>query len=300
MAIQAGDFTASQLTEALLKMDAMWDDGMVAADYKANIDVVNALRSEQNANVAILQDGEKERDVKVTWINSCSTVVEDCDADDCALDGAEMGTDSKVYSLSQCKQTKFTVDEMMQRTNVFNMSDIVAKNFLKADKALCEEIAASAVASVESFRGENLVTDGPGQHQAVSGDTEISAANWDETLIPYLYRAAIQNQFSNPFLLSGTNLWETQLLAQLNGANANGKGAAAMAKLIRSYFDLFNIDPANSPDLKTYMINRGSIAFGSKFHYGRTPTKYIEQQRYSIPSRNLEGVSFDVFYTNRS
>mgnify|MGYP000294799991 CR=1 FL=1 len=299
MAIQAGDFTASQLAQALLKADRMFSDDMQKADFEANVDVWKAIKAEQNANVSILEDGEKERDVKVHWINSCATVVEDCDADDCDLDGAELGTDSKVYSMTQCKQSKFTVDEMVQRTNVYNMEDIVAKGFLKADRALSNTIAANAVAKIEAFKGTNQVSDGIGTPNGVSGDTDIAAADWTERLFAYLYRVGIQNKFSNPFILSGTNLWEDQLVALLAEANANGKGAANLYKLMRKYFDLFNIDPTNAPDLKTYLINRGAIAFASKVHYGRIPTKYIEQHRYIIPSRNLPGVEFDVFYTNR-
>ena len=301
MAIVAGDFSASQLAQTLIKADQMFADDMMKADFEGNVDTWKAIKAEQNANVSVLEDPEKDRDVKVHWINSCGVTAVDCDGDDCDLAGTELGSDSKVYSLGLCKQYKFTVDEMTFRTNNYSMEDAVAKGMLKADKALSEAITASAIARIESFKGVNEVTDGVGTVNGGTTETDIAAADWNERLFAYLYRVGIQNEMSNPFLLSGTNLFEDRLVTLLAEANANGKGAAQLFKLMRTYFDLFNIDVANSPALKTYLINRGAIAFASKAYYGATPTEYIGagQKRWSMASNNLEGVRFDVHYTNR-
>lgn len=295
MAIVAGTFTPSNLAASILRADKMWTDDMMAADFKANTEVVTALRAEQNAKVEILQDSQKDRQVKVYWANLCGDIAaEDCDGDDCDLAGSELGSDSKTYALSKCAQWKFSVDEMKFRTNELDMEEVVAKGFLKADKLIAEAVAAVAVARLESFKGVNAVTDGVG---TVDGtETYVSDADWNERLFAYLYRVGIQNQLSNPFLISGTNLFEERLVTMLAQANSNGKGAAELFKLMRTYFDLFNIDAINSPDLKTYMLNRGSVAFASKNYYGATPTDYMTQKRWSMPSRNLPGVRMDVFY----
>lgn len=297
MAIVSGDFTASQLSTAIIQADKMWADDMMKADFEANAEIVTAIRKEQNANVSILQNPEKDREVKVHWLNICDEAADDCDNDDCDIAGNELGSDSKTYGLNVCKKWDFTVDEMVWRTNDYSMEQAVAKGFLKADKILSEAIATTAMARVESFKGENKVTNGLG---TVDGtETYVADNDWNERLFAYLYRVGIQNQMSNPFLLSGTNLFEDRLITLLAEADANGKGSARLFKLMRTYFDLFNIDAANAPDLKTYMINRGSIAFASKVYYGAVPTKYMQQHRYSIASRNLPNVRFDVYYTNR-
>ena len=299
MPITPGDFSPSDLADTLVKSDRMWADSMLKADFEGNVDIWKHLKKEQNADVEILERPEKDRDVTVYWVNSCGEEAEDCDGDDCDLSGPELGSDAEVYSLTECKQYKFTVDENGFRGNNLNMSDSVAVGFLKADKALSEALCGTAIARVESFKGVNTVTDGVGTPNVVTTETDIPSADWDERLFAYLYRVAIQNEMPNPYLLSGSNLFEERLITMLSQANAEGKGAAALYNLMRTYFDLFNIDPANSPLLKTYMINRGSIAFASKNYYSSTPTKYIEQHRWSIPSRNLPGVRFDVHYTNR-
>lgn len=294
MAVAAGVFTPSSLAQSILRADKMWADDMMKADFTANTEVVTALRAEQNAKVEILQDSEKDRQVKVYWANLCGEEAEDCDGDDCDLEGSELGSDSKTYGLTKCAQWKFSVDEMKFRTNELDMQEVVAKGFLKADKLISEAVAGVAVARLEAFKGVNVVTDGLGTVDTT--ETYISAADWNERLFAYLYRVGIQNQLSNPFLLSGGNLFEDRLITLLAEKNSNGKGAAELFKLMRTYFDLFNIDSANTPDLKTYMINRGSVAFASKNHYGATPTDYMTQKRWSMPSRNLPGVRMDVFY----
>lgn len=299
MAIVAGNFTASDLAVALRASDKMWGNDMLKGDFEGNVDVAKALIAEQNAKVDILEDSEKDRDVKVHWINSCATPVVDEDDDDCDLAGPELGSDSKTYSLGVGKKYSFTVDEMMFRTNNHSMSEAVAVGFLKADKALSEAVCGTSVARIESFKGVNTIADGVGTPNGVTTETDIAAADWDAELFAYLYRIAIQNYLTNPFLLSGTNLFEKNLVTRLSQANANGKGDAALYSLMRTYFDLFNIDPVNSPDVKTYMINRGSIAFASKNYYGAVPIQYKSQDRYSIASRNLPGVRYDVHYTNR-
>lgn len=301
MPIQSGDFTASQLAETLIRQDAMWTDDMINADFIAQTEVYNALRKEQNANVSILQDAEKDRDVKIFWVNACGEAVEDDDGNDCDLAGNQLGSDSKTYSLTTEKSWKFTVDEMSFRNQEISMEEVVAKGLLKGDKLLSEAISASAVSAIESFKGVNAVTDGVGTVNALTTQTDVPAADWNSRLFAYLYRVGIQNQFSNPFLLSGSNLYEDYIVAQQSQANADGKGNANLYNMMRKYFDLFNIDTANSPDAKSYMINRGSVAFASKAYYGSVPIVYngAGQSRYSIPSRNLEGTRYDIFYTNR-
>lgn len=296
MAFQAGNFTASQLATAIVKADNMWADSMLKADYTANVGVATALRSEQNANVGILQDSEKDRDVKIIWINSCGNEVVDDDGDNCEIGGEQAGSDSKTYALTIKKKYGFSVREDTFRGNEFNMEDVVARCFLEADKKLSENIAQTAVAKLDSFKGTNQVTTGLG---TVNGlETEIASADWTSRLFAYLTKVGIMNSITNPFLISGDNLFEERLVTMLSEANANGKGDKQLFSLLRTYFDLFNVDTVLSPDQKTFMVNRGAVAFASKNKYGAKPIQYKSQDRYSIASRNLEGVRYDVYYTN--
>jgi len=297
MAIVAGTFTASALAKSVLMADRMWADSMINADFVADVEVVKAILGEQNARVSELVDGDKDRTVRVHWLNMCAEVPVPCDGDDCDLAGNQLGSDFKDYAITECQKWSFTVNENALRSNDYNMEDLVAKGILKADKILSEEIARFIMERLETFKGENVVSDGTGS--VVADETYIESADWNERLFAYFYRVSKQNKFSSPFLLSGSNLFEEKFMTMLNASNSNGSGAAAAFKFMRTYFDLFNVDAYNTPDAKTYMINRGAVAFASKNYYGAVPTVYKSQDRYSVASRNLPGVRYDVFYTNR-
>lgn len=299
MAITSGDFSPTDLQASILAADRMWKDDMTKADFEANVDILNAIRGEQNASLRLLEDGEKDRDVKITWVNNCDAVVEATTADDCDLAGIEAGTDTKTYKIENSRMFKFTVDEMDQRTNEISFAETVAVNFLRADKALADSIASFAIPTIEANLGVNTVTAGVGTFNTGTGDTDIAAADWTERIFAYFYRVALMNKMPNPYLLSGQTLFDDKFLALMKEGNSDGKGSANLFRSMRQYYDLFNIDTANTPLFKSYMVNRGSMAFASKNYYGATPIKYKSQDRYSIASRNIAGLRYDVYYTNR-
>jgi hypothetical protein len=71
-----------------------------------------------------------------------------------------------------------------------------------------------------------------------------------------------------------------------------------MLEAIRTYNDLFNMNTVVGAN-KMFMIDKGAIAFASKVRYSKTPEEIsngANMIRYSIPSKNLPGVSFDVIY----
>jgi len=80
-------------------------------------------------------------------------------------------------------------------------------------------------------------------------------------------------------------------------ANANGKGDWAMWAGLQPYWDMFNIDTVNTPDLKAYLISMGSIATGSKNLNPDIPVTMFDMTKYTMTSQFL-GIKYDVFYNN--
>ena len=296
--LYAGDFTKSVLADVLIKMDNMWTDNMIKPDFEANVEVVKAVMAEQTAKVTELEDPEKDRDVKIHWIKPVTTTPGDI-ADQCTIGGAELESDNKTYALGYAKTTGFSVTEEVHRTNMLGMTDVIAKGFLMRMKDLDELVAQTLIAKIEAYKGTNQVTGGKGT--VVGTETYIDPTSWDANLFAYLIRVGILNRFSNPFILSGSNLYDQEFNAIMEALNANGKGDAAKFKAMRKYFDLFNIDTVNTPDLKTYLINRGALAMAFKSRFKGKMVEYThgaDQKRFSIPSRNLPGVVYDVRYNN--
>lgn len=296
--LAAGDFSPSVLSDVLIKMANMWKDDNVKSEFEADVEVVKAIMAEQTADVKLLEDPDKDREVKVSWIKPVDTTPTDF-TDQCDIGGDQLETDVKTYALSYAKTTGFSVTDEVHRTNLFERSEVVAKGFLLRMKDLDEIIAQTLVAKIESFKGVNVVTNGKGT--VVSTETYIDPTLWDSGLFAYLFRVAKMNRMSNPFLLTGQNLYDQNWNAILDALNANGKGDAAKFKAMRKYFDLFNIDVVNSPDLKTYMIDKGSIAMAFKSRFKGKVEEYTsgaDQKRFSIASKNIPGVIYDVYYNN--
>jgi hypothetical protein len=299
VAITNGTFTSSQLAKSILMADAMWSNEMVNADYIADVENVRAIIAEQNAKTELINRGDKDREVRVHWLNMCEETTAAVGDNDCAPNGTELGSDHKDYAIGVTRKFDFKVDELELRSNDYNFEDLVAKGILKADRALSNYVATTLQTKLETFKGENSVDEGlTGTGQVDGDETYISASDWNERLFAYFYRIAIQNRLTNPFLLSGSNMFEDKFISLLSEQNSNGKGSANLFRVMRTYFDLFNVDTANSPDLKTYMINRGAIAFVNRHYYDARPTRYFDDERFSLASRNIPGLTYDVFYRN--
>jgi hypothetical protein len=152
------------------------------------------------------------------------------------------------------------------------------------------------VAAINAAKGVNEVTDGKGV--PVGTDTYVLPAYWDADLMAYFARVAVRNRIRSPYLVSGANLYESVWVAGKETGQAGDEGKQLKFGSLPIYFDLFNIDTANDPDLVTYLIGRGAFAFYTKAYYPPTPIKYFDEERYSMPSYNLPGVRYDVHYTN--
>ena len=293
----AGDFSASNLVDVQIKADKIWMDNMAKTDYIANVEAFKAIKENQSANVTVLETG-KDLKATISWIQDCDIEVTTC-TDDCTIDGPELSTESKDLEIRQCVKTSFKVEAKGFRTNLYDMEEVVAKGMLKSSKVLDEEITKRGIAFLNSSAGVNVYAGPLGTLS--SGDTQIAAVNWSTQLLPYLRMVATKNRFNNPFMLSGENYYFTDNEAVYNKENSDGKGDYVRNSLLKRYYDLFNIEAVNDPDMVTYLINRGAIAFASKNYDPANPYSIMNpgQQRYSIESRNLPGVRYDVIYTTK-
>lgn len=289
------EITCAKLLEIQVKADTIWADNAAKKEYTARCEAAKALISEQTANLIALKDPGKENKVSVQWIDTCNSVVSEC-GDECIIVGTEAQDTCKEYSLDQCIETSFKVNENKFRTSMWTREEYVAKLLLKADKDLCEEITKRMIASVDSFVGTNAFNGQPG---VVAGtDTFIDGAYWTPEIMGYFAEAAIMNKSQDVFLLDGNNLFRQTWLANYQKLNANQGSNMPMLEAIRTYNDLFNMNAVVGSN-KMFMIDKGAVAFASKVRYSTTPesiTNGANLIRYSIASKNLPGVSFDVIY----
>ena len=293
MSTVGGSFTETQLLQQRVKASELLFDDRIKQQFNPNYDVLKAVSAVNTARVAREFQRNKVYNVEIMWENFCDIVAGDC-ATDCTIGGHKSSTNTETKSLACFKEVGFTMSEADFIDNEFDMN--VAKAFLKADKELVEAFAQYAVAQMEAFKGANVLTTGKG---TVAGlETTINPAYWNASLFAYLNRVAAMNKFTSPILVSGNNLYEAYFVANANAANSNGKGDAFMFGTMPIYFDLFNVDSVNDPNLKTYMLSQGSLAMVSKAFNPIIPERTQDFTRYQMRSNFFPTLVYDVFYKN--
>lgn len=294
----AGTFTCTALQKVIAKIDKAWADNQQKMEFVPQVDVVTAIRKEQTATLREIQNPEKDNTFKIYWVIDCNSGVEDDDGDDCDFDGPEAESRCKEYALDIKKSVKFQNRENMGRTNDINREDALAVQMMKRMVELDETIAQTVVAKINSFAGTNQFTSGIGEVDGVT--TYISPSYWGGDMYGYFAQVVIMNKLSNPFIIHGSNLFQQNWQAPLNGLNQNQKDQAPKLNSIRSYWDMFNIDSVNSPDKVSYLITRGAIAIANKAYYPmNNPTEYLTDKpskRWSIESKSIPGIFYDVIY----
>lgn len=300
MSTVAGVFSETQLYNLQLKADAVWNDRIQKEDYTANVSILQGLISKiQTAKIKAKFKSKKDVVAEIAWINACEIDNQACS--NCDVEGTELSTNKEEYKLDICRESAFKVSESDYVDNLFEMQEVLAVGFVEAGNELDEYLAQQAVAWLNIAAGRNeLGNVGPKIVSGITGDTSIPPAYWNSSLMGYLARGAIMNRFKNPHLFSGSNLFEQLWNAEKDQYNADGKGNWLKFGTMDINFDLFNIDQVNTPDLITYMVNRGAFAIANKAYYeGNTsanPMVRFDAKQWSIPSRNLPGIMYDVLY----
>jgi hypothetical protein len=292
----SGTYDCADLQRLQVVIDKMWANNQTNVDYVSYAEALNAVRNEQTADVRMLQDPEKDRTVRVYWAKDCDTEVDDC-SDDCTIGGDEPDADCKDYALDICKQVSFSVPEKRFRTSELTKDEVLAKAMLRKLKNLDEYLAQAAVANLDTFAGTNLFA---GIGSVSGGLTYVDPSLWTGDIMGYFAQVALMNKLAGTYLLNGSNLYQQNWLAQYNKMTENDTGAAAKLATLKAYWDPFNVDAVNGGKKVTYLISKGSVAFANKAYYPlNAPVEYKGPQyhiRYSIESKNLPGVVYDVMY----
>lgn len=286
--------TNGVLPLVLERASNLWPDNMTAADFVPQIETLNAIRDQQTARVQTvnLPDGV---DVRIAWMNNCDIAVGDWVSTDCTFSGPEADVDKIDLSIDQAKESKFSIPIDAWRDNIFGEADATAVNLNKVMVAQAEAVATYCVAVINANLGVNTY-DADGNWTISGTDTTIPAPEWRETdIFGDFQLAAKVNRFTNPFLLSGQNMYQLAYKARTSQANGEGKGDYVRLGEMPLYNDVFNVDSVNTPAKLTYMINRGTLAFASKGYYpGRPEVLNGNFQRFSMTNRFFPALVHDV------
>jgi hypothetical protein len=292
----AGTFTCAELVKVTVAIDRVWADNQTNQDFASFVEVLNVIKSKQTARLSELEDPAKDKTIKVYWATDCNTSLSDC-SDDCSVGGPELEARCKEYALDLCKKAGFTVREKTFRNSNLSREEVVAKGMIKRMKELDEYLAQTMVAKLDAFAGVNQFA---GIGTVVGdGSTYILPSFWTADLVGYFTQVAIMNKLAGAYVIHGNNLWNTKWQADMNNGNANNKDQAAKMNSIQQFWDPFNIDTVNTPDKVSYLISSGAVAFSSKAYNPSSPVTYMDDIRWSVQSKSIPGVYYDVVYKNR-
>lgn len=303
----SGNFDCADLLVVQGKADQIWMDNATKQDYVPKADALKIIYEQTTAQlVSINGEQSKDNTIKLIWVDACDIEGQECSTTECIIEGEELSADCKTLTPNICYTVPFKVNEDTLRTSIFSPEELIAKGMLKATKILDEYMAQQIIAAIDTFKGVNVY---PGDYGTVTGggtvgnsDTTIASNLWTASLLGYFNLASQINKFNNPFLLSGSNLAIANWNAVAEGANADGKGNLNKFQSMTTYFDLFNMDSTFNPDLVTFMLDKGAVAFAPKWRYSSTPRQIIganSQTRYTVPSRTLPNVYYDVIYSTQ-
>lgn len=294
----AGTFTCAELLTILVAIDRVWaNGGQTMQDFQSYAESVNVIRQRQTARFPELENKERDEKVKVYWVTDCNTSIEDC-GNDCEIGGPELEARCEEYELDLCKRAGFTVKEKYFRQSNLTRQEVIAKGLMKRMKELDEYLAQTLIAKLNAFAGTNQF-EGIGTVGA-SGTTYILPSFWTADLAAYFQQVAMMNKLTGAFMLHGNNLWNVNWQAQLNSVDPNGKAALAKLGTIPQFWDPFNVDTVNAGSKVSYMIAGGAVAIVNKAYYPlNSPVEYKDDTRWSIESKSLPGIFYDVVYTNR-
>jgi hypothetical protein len=299
--IQPGYFDCGKLLEVKAKVEEIFQGGVIGAEYIPDVEPALAILNNQTATFEVLTNPEKDREVKVYWLDDCDDEDPTECTDQCTIDGDPIGDNCVNYTLGECFEKTLSVTEELFRTSLHTKEEVVARALLKKMKLMDEFWAAKALAFLNASGGVNTFSDG--QYAIVGGNTYVPAAAWNPDIFGYIDTALWMNKLGgNVKMLSGTLL--KQYMWKIGMETSDPTGASAQAKMTSfgvPYFDrrmdtilgekaVILFDP-NATALVTKARHE---AYGEAGRIVQTPTG--PQRWYTMPSMNLPGITYDIAY----
>ncbi len=290
----AGDFSATQLMAITLRAQQMWTTNTTQTPEPNTVSVRTVLAN-QNARVADLEDKEKDKSVKITWVNACAIEAQDC-TPDCSIVGEEISSSAIEYSLDLCKEVTFSVNQTKFRTNTLNFDDVAAPSLNMAINALDEWYNRQMLVKLKAFSGVNGA---PAPWTYAGNTTTIPLAQYNRKAVANIIFQSMLNKFTNPYFINNGDLYVDWLNAQLDAGNQDGKGdQARLNAMQKMVFDLTGFSQAGLTE-SIFVVNPAAIAMATKARNPQVPLKLVDVTQYTVPSRSLPGVTYDAFYQIR-
>lgn len=294
----AGNFDCGKLLEIKAKVEEIYQGGVIDKEYVPDVEPALAIRENQTATFEVLTNPEKDREVKLLWIDDCDDEDPDTCTDQCEIDGEEIGDNCANYVLGECFEKTFKVTEERFRTSMHSKEEVVARAMLKKMKLMDEFWAAKAIAFLNASAGVNSYA---GQYTVSGGTTYVPAYAWNPDIFGYIDTVLWKNKLNGGKMLSGTLLKQYMWKIGMEVTDPTGQSnQAKMTSFGIPYFDR-RIDDILS-EQALFLFDPNSVAMVTKArHAAYTEPRKVDtangmQTWYTQNSMNLPGVVYDIAY----
>lgn len=288
-------FTCTNLELVRAQMNQMWNDADYRKSVQPEVEVVKTLSQIQTAKTEFFNASDKKAKLKVYWVEACEGAVQDCTTD-CDFSGTPVSSECQDYEIGECKETVFTLDDSVLYDDYTTFNEAVAEGLMKHTTLLDNEIEKFVIAQLDSFASANKYTNDD-RGNVVGNTTYIDGPFWTPSLMAYFSKVRRVNHLSDAVMFSGENMYDAWWNVQNDAANANGQGAKNKFDAFGWFFDLVNMDDILAAK-KTLMVSPHAAAFVSTNRVLRNEeiTNGADIVRFSVPSLNIPGVTYDVYY----
>lgn len=293
----AGDFTATELMNIQLMSERMWTDGILAREGEPQAGAAIAVLENQNARFSELNNRDKDLKIDVSWIDTCALEDEACE-DNCDLTEALLETGKETYQPDICRKSGFSVDAETSRTNSYDTQEAAAKGLAKAIQNLDEFWARQVLVKLNTFAGYNVYPT-PWTFDPAAMTTNVPAADYHLSMTANLMIQARMNRLGTPYYIENGLLEAERLNAQLDAGNAEGRGNNARVNALNMYSDPLNFALSGVSD-SLFGVAASAVAFKTVNRNPDSPIVIggsVGQTRYTVNSRVLPGVKYDVYHT---
>lgn len=271
--------------------DDIWTDPMKNNDVIAEVVTPRAVLENQSVNFTDITNG-KNNELRVEWLTKCDVTVSDCAAS-CDISGEDAEPECQDYEIECLYETSFKVPFKYYRERTIEMDQSIAYQKLVHMKNLDERIAQYVIAGLTTAAGTNSYTGGVGSPGG--NPTTIPAQYWDDSIWGYFDLVKRLNKFRNPYLITGTNLYQLLFNRTLEACDADGCGNFKKINTLKIYQDPENIEDHAAG--QTFMIHKTAVALLSKAWHKINPINAQpfagQYWEWSEESKNLPGIWYD-------
>lgn len=292
----AGDFTVDQLGNVKVELQRLFK--REEKPHKAVFfqELIENQSFQLTGTTTQILNGRSCQSVIGTWLKDCDETIVECasvvnDETNCVIDGDEAEAVSATYAPNLCYSRTIAVkdEECLGATSKVELTAQRLKNAIAVlDKELEKRIITFFLANRQTVAAGDIDVGAPNSGGLI---WDIPASEWDPKLLAKFIIYARKKKFSNPKLLSGSNLYEDFVSSPYRGGDADKYDRILNNGEMPLFFNIFDTDTLTSEN-STFIVDNDNVGYFNT----RTYTNPVPQNMYdannthtfSVPSGYLK------------